>query len=155
MPAVPLLRRGARVTEYALSLRQPWAALLAAGRKTVEVRRWPTEHRGPVLIHAARLPDERPGVWAHLPPELHDLARLTGGILGVGTLTECRVYPTAEAFRADQTAHLNDPAWFEAAGLYGFAFTDLAVLPFRRYPGWVRIFAVHDEPPRRRRRRAT
>ena len=28
------------MTEFALSLKQPWAALLASGRKTVEVRRW-------------------------------------------------------------------------------------------------------------------
>src|SRR3712207_8348570 len=32
---------------YALSVKQPWAALLAAGVKTVEVRTWPTNRRGP------------------------------------------------------------------------------------------------------------
>jgi hypothetical protein len=84
---------------------------------------------------------------------LHDIARLTGGFIGVGTLTDCREYPTVEAFRADQAAHLNDPSWFEAPLLYGFVFTDLSVQEFRRYPGWVRIFEVKDEPPRRRRRR--
>ena len=28
--------------EYALSLKQPWAALVVFGRETIEVRRWPT-----------------------------------------------------------------------------------------------------------------
>src|SRR5947208_522484 len=67
-------RGAAAVPHYALSLKQPWAALLAAGRKTVEVRRWPTPRRGPVLIHAARVPDPRPQAWALVPPELAEAA---------------------------------------------------------------------------------
>lgn len=37
-----------------LSLWQPWATLLVAGLKQVETRSWPTAHRGPLLIHAAK-----------------------------------------------------------------------------------------------------
>ena len=37
----------------ALSLWQPWASLLVAGRKRCETRSWPIRHRGPLLIHAA------------------------------------------------------------------------------------------------------
>lgn len=37
-----------------LSLWQPWATLLAHGRKRVETRGWSTSHRGPLLIHAAK-----------------------------------------------------------------------------------------------------
>lgn len=37
----------------ALSVRQPWAALIAWGEKTVEVRSWSTRYRGPLLIHAS------------------------------------------------------------------------------------------------------
>src|SRR3954471_13491876 len=77
---------------YALSLKQPWAALLAHGRKTIEIRRWPTARRGIVLIHAARIPDERPEAWAQVPPELADAARLCGGIIGVADLTSCIPY---------------------------------------------------------------
>src|SRR4051794_31022472 len=64
-------RRMAEV-EYALSLKQPWAALLVHGVKTIEVRRWPTARRGRVLIHAARVPDDRPEAWSRVPEELHD-----------------------------------------------------------------------------------
>jgi hypothetical protein len=134
------------VKEYALSLKQPWAALLANGRKTIEVRRWRTERCGRVLIHAARVPDERPEAWALVPPHLLAMARLSGGIIGAGEITTCRSYRSLKAFVADRARHLNAPAWFQA-GLYGFVFTNLTVLPFRAYPGWLRFFPVEDETP--------
>ena len=131
-------------TQYALSLKQPWAALLAHGLKTIEVRRWPTARRGRILIHAARVPDERPEAWAHMPPELRETAQLLGGIVGAGDLLDCLAYRALEAFQADQPHHLNDPVWFQTP-LYGFRFSNLTVLPFRRYPGWMRFFAVEED----------
>ncbi|MFD0351981.1 hypothetical protein ACFQ0M_49195 [Kitasatospora aburaviensis] len=38
----------------ALTIRQPWLAAILAGDKQVENRSWPTRHRGPVVLHAAR-----------------------------------------------------------------------------------------------------
>lgn len=38
----------------AISLWQPWAALIAVGAKTIETRSWGTNYRGPLLIHAAK-----------------------------------------------------------------------------------------------------
>jgi hypothetical protein len=130
---------------YALSIRQPWAALLAHGLKTIEVRRWPTIRRGTILIHAARVPDPRPEVWHHVPPEVRATARLLGGILGEGQLIDCVEYRSVEAFTADCEKHLNDPAWFEDPKLYGFVFSQLKVLPFRKFPGWMRFFEVPAE----------
>lgn len=132
------------MTVYALSLKQPWAALLVHGHKTVEVRRWATRRRGRVLIHAARVSDPRREAWAHVPPELREAARLTGGIIGVGELTGCLAYRSAEAFAADGARHLNDPSWFRPPVLYGFTFAGLGALPFRRYPGHVRFFPVEE-----------
>jgi hypothetical protein len=129
--------------DYALSLKQPWAALLVHGLKTIEIRRWPTARRGLVLIHAARVPDERPEAWALVPAELGDVARLVGGIVGCGTLTGCVKYEKVEPFLADQARHLNRLNWFQP-GLYGFAFADLKPLPFRPYAGWMRFFRVGD-----------
>jgi hypothetical protein len=37
----------------ALSVRQPWAYLIATGKKTVECRSWRTDYRGPLLICAS------------------------------------------------------------------------------------------------------
>jgi ASCH domain len=40
----------------AISIKQPWASLIAAGVKTLEIRQWPTDHRGPLLICSSRRP---------------------------------------------------------------------------------------------------
>src|SRR5438132_9253455 len=102
-PLIPIDRSLApEYRGYALSLKQPWAALLVHGRKTIEVRRWPTARRGRVLIHAARVPDERGEAWARVPLELRETAMLLGGIIGAGELLSCRAYRSAEAFGADQ-----------------------------------------------------
>jgi hypothetical protein len=128
----------------ALSLKQPWAALLAAGRKSIEVRAWATRLRGPVLIHAARVPDPRPEAWALVPPELRSDAALVGGLVGQGVLLDCKSYRSAATFADDQTHHLNDLRWFRS-GLFGFVFGELRPLPFVRLSGWMRFFEVPDE----------
>lgn len=38
----------------ALTLTQPWATLVATGKKKVETRSWTTKYRGPLAIHAAK-----------------------------------------------------------------------------------------------------
>lgn len=41
---------------HTLAVRQPWATHIAEGSKTIEVRRWRTEYRGPLLIAASGRP---------------------------------------------------------------------------------------------------
>lgn len=127
---------------YALSLKQPWAALLVCGRKRIEVRRWPTARRGRILIHAARVSDDRPEAWAHIDNELEPLARKCGGMLGMAELTACTPYRSLEAFAGDRAAHLNEAEWFVPPILYGFSFQQPQIVPFQRYPGWMRFFPV-------------
>jgi ASCH domain-containing protein len=136
----------AKVENYALSLKQPWAALLVHGRKTIEVRRWATARRGRILIHAARISDPRPEAWKHVPKELEEAAHLLGGIIGEADLTGCLMYRSRETFVGDQARHLNEPDWFDGSILYGFTFDDASVLPFRKYPGWMRFFPVEEGP---------
>lgn len=38
----------------ALTLRQPWASLIACRAKLIETRTWGTSYRGPIAIHSAR-----------------------------------------------------------------------------------------------------
>jgi hypothetical protein len=38
----------------ALTITQPWAALVALGHKQIETRSWRTHYRGPLAIHAAK-----------------------------------------------------------------------------------------------------
>ena len=42
----------------ALTLRQPWATLVASGAKKIETRSWHTNYRGPLAIHAAKRVDK-------------------------------------------------------------------------------------------------
>jgi uncharacterized protein (UPF0264 family) len=128
------------VQQYALSIKQPWATLLVHGLKTIEVRSWRTARRGRVLIHAARIPDERPEAWSRVPPQLQQAARQVGGVLGSAVLTDCRAYRSLEAFCADRSRHLNEPSWFRPPLLYGFTFTNPTPLPFVPCPGQTRFF---------------
>jgi hypothetical protein len=127
--------------KVALSIKQPWATMLVHGLKTIEIRRWGTERRGLVLIHAAKRPDDRPQGWSQLPKYLFQEALLGGGILGVAEIVDCRSYNSLEKFIEDQPRHLNDVSWYEN-GLFGFTFANAKVLPFRKYSGWVRFFKV-------------
>ncbi len=127
----------------AISVKQPWAALLVAGIKTVEVRTWQTRRRGRVLIHASKLPDERPEGWALITtPELRELAELRGGIIGVGDLSDCVRYATSEAFTASVEQHRNAPEWFRPGGLHGFVFQNLHPIAYHAYPGQTMFFTV-------------
>ncbi|QDU22496.1 ASCH domain-containing protein [Urbifossiella limnaea] len=130
---------------FALSVKQPWAALLVAGVKLVEVRTWATRRRGRVLIHAGLVPDDRPQAWEQVTtPELEEAARQRGGIVGEAELVGCRTYDSADAFAADAGRHLNDPGWFAPPRLHGFEFRAARPLPFRRLPGFTMFFRVPD-----------
>jgi hypothetical protein len=64
----------------ALTLWQPWAALVADGRKRIETRSWSTAHRGRIAIHAARkVPrlDEAPKAWGAFGLEVYEATRST------------------------------------------------------------------------------
>ena len=127
----------------ALSVKQPWAALLVAGLKQIEVRTWGTRRRGPVLIHASGVPDPRPDGWALITdPLVRTLAEQTGGIIGAAELVECVEYPTPERFAADAALHHNPPGWFAPPRLFGFVFRHPRTLPFRRLPGSTFFFPV-------------
>ena len=132
--------------QYAISIKQPWAALVVRGVKTIEIRRWPTARRGRVLIHAAGMPDNRPDVWRHVPKELQELAQLQGGIIGAAELTDCLSYRDLPTFLSDQAAHYNEASWFEPPLLYGFRFANPEILPFQKFPGWFRFFKVPNTP---------
>lgn len=40
----------------AISIRQPWASMIASRQKTIETRSWGTTYRGPLLIVASKRP---------------------------------------------------------------------------------------------------
>jgi hypothetical protein len=60
-----------------LSIRQPWAYLITRGSKNIENRGWPTNYRGPVLIHASLKIDKQLCVDHGLDPTKLE----TGGVV--------------------------------------------------------------------------
>ncbi|MGK4586208.1 hypothetical protein [Kitasatospora sp. HPMI-4] len=76
----------------ALTIRQPWLACILTGDKQIENRSWPTSHRGPIALHAARTPSREgqadPLVQAVLArPDAPHPTR--GAILATANLTDC------------------------------------------------------------------
>lgn len=66
----------------ALTLWQPWASLWVAGIKKNETRSWATSHRGPLVVHAARLTARQ--LRGHISvAEYFRLSDVCGDTLGV------------------------------------------------------------------------
>ncbi|MFI6317299.1 ASCH domain-containing protein [Nonomuraea sp. NPDC050556] len=69
----------------AITIKQPWAALIIAGIKDTENRSWETRYRGELLIHAGQKEDARG--WARvaelgvaLPQELLQFGVILGSV---------------------------------------------------------------------------
>lgn len=61
----------------ALSVKQPWANLIAAGAKTIETRTWATNYRGELLIVSSRKPPIEPAGCAVAIANLVDSRPMT------------------------------------------------------------------------------
>jgi hypothetical protein len=109
-----------------LSIRQPWASLVALGYKSYETRDWSTSYRGPVIIHASgNFPSAERAFAIAIGWEPSTLP--LGCALAVGVLTDClttddaiRVVsmqeralgnygPRRYAFRIDHVVALDEP----------------------------------------------
>ena len=64
----------------ALSVKQPWANLIASGRKTIETRTWSTSYRGPLLIVSSKKPNVAPA----------------GSAVAIANLVACRCMTSAD-----------------------------------------------------------
>ena len=122
-----MLDIGTRPT-VALSIRQPWAALVVLGFKDIENRSWPSRFRGRVLIHAGKQVD-RDFDWAWLrtttgidTPLNHNL---TGGIVGEAEIVDCVM--------------VSGSPWF--FGEYGFVLRNARPLPFAPCRGMLGFFS--------------
>lgn len=76
----------------AISIRQPWADLIARGIKDVENRTWGTKHRGWLLIHAGKAPDvncDQITDQMKLPHLYVPGSSRLGAIVGLAKVTDC------------------------------------------------------------------
>lgn len=93
----------------AITVWQPWAQLLAEGKKHDETRSWATKYRGPILIHAAKKPYSQTErlMSAESRRKIRDVLGIgfinrleeiqTGAIIGAAILVDCKLI--------DQTYH--------------------------------------------------
>jgi hypothetical protein len=100
----------------ALSVTRPWPALLLELGKDVENRTWPTRHRGPLWIHAARSWDRHAIGWAEqrglIPAGVvsPDPAEHPTGVVGVVDLDDVvRDHPSPWATPDQWHWHLTNP----------------------------------------------
>ncbi len=61
----------------ALSIKQPWANMIASGEKTIETRLWCTNYRGELLIVSSKTPKIEPAGFALAVAKLVDCRPMT------------------------------------------------------------------------------
>lgn len=126
----------------ALSIKQPWAWLIVNGHKDIENRKWKTNFRGRILIHAGKGLDTNADndLWNNRHPVSGEQSERTaglmlpnywqrGGIVGVATITDC--------------VSASDSAWFE--GPFGFVIAEAKLCPFIPWRGQLGFFDIPDD----------
>lgn len=90
----------------ALSVKQPWANLIASGEKTIETRLWQTQYRGDLLIVSSKSPNIAPAGFSVAVAKLVDCRPMT---LADESLALCGLYEGAFSWVLDdiqRVAHL-------------------------------------------------
>ena len=98
-----------------LSIRQPWAHLICAGKKDVENRTWKTRHRGTIFVHAAKEIDmaaKKRFLIFHQDLKV-PVCSVVGGIVGRVDIVDCvRNYPSKWATPGHWNWILENPILF-------------------------------------------
>ena len=122
-----------------LSLKQPYADLLAFGEKTIELRKWNTRFRGEFLIHASKNIDIQACERLDI-----DIDKLTiGAIIGSAFLYDFKEYSNQEEFNKDKQKHFSIVTKYFDGYKYGFLIRNARL--FRKsipYRGRLRFFEV-------------
>lgn len=129
----------------ALSISQPWSWLIVQGIKDIENRKWTTDYRGLVLIHAGKQPDHNlfqgddlyfPFAWKRIGLELTPPMPQKrneyeyGGIVGYATL--------------QKVVTQSESPWYQR-GYYGFVLTQRHPVDFIPLRGKLGLFDVPKE----------
>ena len=99
-----------------LSLKQPFADLLALGEKTVELRKWNTKFRGKFLVHASKNIDSE--ACERLDIDIEKLIK--GAIIGSASLYDVKEYKSQEEFNKDKQKHFSIISKYFDGYKYGF-----------------------------------
>lgn len=143
-------RRAIEVPAIALSIRQPWAWLIAWGFKGIENRTWATRFRGLFLVHASLTVDLAGYEWVRATfPEIslpHRNGFDVGGYVGLATL--------ADMFAPEAKAPEHPDRWRDYRQWGHFLERATALPKFVPGPGRLQYFTV-DDPTRRAIAKAT
>lgn len=82
-------------TWKAISLKQPWANLVASGKKTIETRKWSTKYRGDLVICSSQNPKIEPYGKALCIVELYDVRPMEKNDEKKACI---KIYPKAQAW---------------------------------------------------------
>lgn len=104
-----------------ITVKQPFADMIATGEKDIENRSWPTNYRGPILIHA--------GLSWHESQEHRKYETQRGGIIGAAIVSDC--------VTSHKSKHFSGP--------FGFVLTFPVRLPFVACRGQLSIYKVTIE----------
>lgn len=122
----------------ALSIRQPWADLILHGKKTLELRNWLVNYRGPLAIHASQTVEETACRTHGIDPKKVS----TGVVLGVVELKDIQTLDES-TYYANGQEHLSTAPF--KAPLFGWMLTNPKILdqPFP-FTGHMGLFNVPD-----------
>lgn len=114
----------------ALSIKQPWAWLIVHGYKDIENRKWKTNYRGLILIHAGKTIDTE--AYRFLAedygiPKVEELE--VGGVVGEAVIVNC--------------VSTHQSIWFD--GPYGFVLKEAKIRPFAPLRGNLGLFDIPEE----------
>jgi len=99
----------------ALSVKQPWANMIASGEKTIETRTWMTSFRGPILIISSRQPRIEPAGCVVAVATLIDCRPMTRRDERAAC---CRTYPNAKAWVLEEIRRVEPVPMRGALGLF-------------------------------------
>lgn len=103
-----------------ISLKQPYAELLASGKKTIETRAWSTKFRGSFLIHASKTVDVEACEYYEI--DMDRIAR--GAVIGKAVIYDVKKYPNSNEFALDKSKHLSLKKIVDNKNMYGFLIKD-------------------------------
>lgn len=90
----------------AISLKQPWANLVASGKKTIETRKWSTKYRGDLVICSSQNPKIESYGRALCVVELYDIKPMNKKDENKACI---KTYPGAYAWFLRNLRQINPP----------------------------------------------
>ena len=96
-----------------LSVSQPFAELIILGKKTIELRKWNTNYRGELLIHAPQKIRKEDAKRLKM-----DKKFVTGAIVGKVEIYDVKKYDSQKQVKSDQKFHFASKNFHDRT--YGF-----------------------------------